>query len=202
MRKFDIRPSGRNWRSNIMVIKISLFKTLTSMQFDLLTYYELLHILFNSIYVMSNLSFVLKSINPLQLIYLTLLKRLPFAPSFIAKEWDWSVCCTERSRLNVSFVSPFPFGQILMSNFETFSESVLALPSENHASSNFIILCVFFLIFAWLPSTWLLLVIAIFTCFHWTVFWKCVPSVSIFWPRFNLARNSFHASAVLSWNYG
>jgi hypothetical protein len=45
MRKFDIRPAGRNWWSKIMVIKISLFKTLISIQFDLLTCYEFLQYL-------------------------------------------------------------------------------------------------------------------------------------------------------------
>jgi hypothetical protein len=145
---------------------------------------------------MSNLCFVLKSINPLQLIYLILLKRLLFTLPSTTKEWDWSVLCTERSRRNIPSVSLFPFGHIWTSNPQTFSEPVLALPSENHASSNSIILFVFFLRFAWLPSTWLLLVIAVLTCFQPTVFGKCVPFGFTFWPSSNLAGNSFHASPV------
>jgi hypothetical protein len=58
-----------------------------------------------------------------------------------------------------------------MADSETFSEPVFALPSENHPPSNFIILFVLFLMFAWLPSTWLLLMIAVFDLFSWSSFW-------------------------------
>jgi hypothetical protein len=156
------------------------------------------NILFNLIYMLSNLYFVFKSINPLQLIYLTLLKCLLFTPSSTAKESDWSVFCTERSRRYIPLFSLFPSRQILTSNSEAFSEPILVLPSENHPSSNPIILFVFFWYsygYRALDCPWWQLLL---TNFHPAVFGKCVLFMSTLWSKSSLAGNYFQASPVLS----
>jgi hypothetical protein len=128
IRKVDIRQSGRNWWSNIMVIKINLFKTLISIQFDLITCCELLQYLIQFDLCDVQFAFCASVHQSVAANLFDIAQTFPFH-TFIYSQRVRLVCFLYREiEAKCPFFSLFPFDRILTSHSETFSESVLALP--------------------------------------------------------------------------